>query len=140
MKEPVFRDGVGDVIGTVPDQRLWGRFGVLNKGGFLDHRSHSRSEDEFGRVQRSNQWEPHISILKRSAFSDVMHVGLYAHVAWTVGDLIGLALSQSSTTFRRLGEKKAAFETAVREALEPVAEDGELTALVEHAAILARRS
>lgn len=107
---------------------------------FQNVRRAFRREDEFGRVQRSNQWEPHISILKRSAFSDVMHVGFYGHVTWTVGDLIGLALSQSSTTLRRLGDKKAAFETAVREALEPVAEDGELTVLVEHAAILARRS
>ena len=55
----------------------------------------------------ASQWEPHVSILMRSAFSDVMHLGFYAHVTWTVDDLIGLALSQSSTTLRRLGEKKS---------------------------------
>ena len=115
-----------------PENAWWTTFQSLRKA--------FRHEDEFGKVQRSSQWEPHISILMRSAFSDLMHIGFYAHATWTVDDLIGLALSQSSTTIRRLGEKKSAFETAVREALEPVAVDGRLTALIEHSATLARRS
>jgi hypothetical protein len=75
----------------------------------------------------------------RSAFSDVVHIGFYAHVTWTIDDLIGLAFSQSSTTLRRLSDQKSAFETAVREALGPFAVDGRLTALIEHSAMVARR-
>ena len=97
------------------------------------------AQDDFWKERRSKDWEPHVSILMRSAFTDVTHIGYYEHRHWTVEDLIGLALSQSGTTSSRLGDKKAAFEQAVRDALAPLAVDGTLTGLVEHSATLARR-
>ncbi len=96
-------------------------------------------EGDVWKEHRDNDWEPHVSLLMRSAFSDVTHIGRYAHLSWTVDDLIGLALSHSGTTSRRLGNQQDAFKRAIREALEPLANGGRLTGLVEHAATLARR-
>jgi SAM-dependent methyltransferase len=97
------------------------------------------AKDDFWKERRSKDWEPHVSILMRSAFADVTHLGFYEHRQWTVEDLIGLALSQSGTTSGRLGDKMAAFEQAVRDALTPLADEGTLTGLVEHSATLGRR-
>lgn len=95
--------------------------------------------DACSKPHRSKDWEPHQSVLMRSPFADVSHIGFFSHLSWTVDDLIGLALSQSGTTSRRLGDRKIAFEQAMSDALTPFAGDGQLTALVEHTATIARR-
>ena len=98
------------------------------------------SKDDFWKERRSKDWEPHVSILMRSAFSDVTHIGFFEHRHWTVDGLIGLALSQSGTTEKRLADRKTEFERAIRDALLPLSDEGRLTSLVEHSATLARRA
>ena len=50
------------------------------------------------------------------------------------------ALSYSGSAPAVLGERRAAFEAAVMEAVSPFARDGELTEVVEFTALMGRRT
>jgi hypothetical protein len=90
-------------------------------------------------MPKSKTWEPDMSILMRSAFSDLHKVSLFSRHSWTIDDAIGLALSRSTTSNSKLGDAKAEFEAAMRKTLDPHLVDGRLWSLVEQMAIMARR-
>ena len=106
---------------------------------FLGIRHQFSSDDTFWKERRSPDWEPDVSVLMRSAFSEVTRLGFYNRRTWTIDSIVGLALSESATTCRQLGELKFEFEQTLRNELTPFATKGRLTSIVEHSAILARR-
>lgn len=69
----------------------------------------------------------HISIedwFRDSRFHKTDQVEVIESHAVTIPEMIGRALSMSTTSPEVLGERRSAFEAAMREALEPLAEDG----------------
>ena len=134
LEDLIAKDGViallSDQTYDAPENDWWVRFTEIcgdfgNANEFMPHRK---------------GWEPHVSLLMRSVFSDVQKFSLFAHHSWTIDDVLGLALSRSNMTDSKLGRRKAEFEAAMHEALAPYVTDGHLCSLVEQTAIMARRS
>jgi SAM-dependent methyltransferase len=96
--------------------------------------------DDFDTFRKSPQWEPHEAVLLRSPFARLEKFSIVEQRTSSIGDLISRALSQSSTTPEALGERRAAFETALRDGLLAVCPDGRFTEIMESAALLARRA
>lgn len=81
----------------------------------------------------------HGAVLARSAFS---LISTYAveHEDWIdVDHVVGQALTMSSTSPARLGERRAAFEAALRSAVAPFVEEGRLRRMLSFEATIARR-
>jgi SAM-dependent methyltransferase len=95
--------------------------------------------DAFDAFRRSPQWEPHDAVLLRSPFSRLERFGIVEKRASSIDGLISRALSQSSTTPEALGDKLAAFEKALRDALLAACPDGRFPEIMESVALLARR-
>lgn len=73
--------------------------------------------DDTGRPTRDRR--TYAEILVGSPFSDVEQITVEADRTWTVDELIGFAYSTSFASPLRIGSRRAAFEAAVRERLEP---------------------
>ena len=133
LDEMVADDGaivlLSDRMYEAPENDWWQRFTEIYDS--------FRNSDEF--MPHRKGWVPHVSVLIRSAFSDLQQFSLFAHHCWTIDDVIGLALSRSNMTGTKLGSRKELFEGAVREALAPFLVDDHLYSLVEQTAIMARR-
>lgn len=95
--------------------------------------------DEFDAFRRSPDWEPHEAVLLRSPFSRLEKFAVVEMRTASIDDLVSRALSQSSTTPEALGERRAAFETALRSGLLAICPDGRFTEILESVALLARR-
>lgn len=118
-------------VPAAPENAWWDQFVRI--------RVQFSANDAFWKERRSKEWVPNVSILARSAFSDVMHLGIYGHRVWTIEDVVGHLLSQSATTPRQLGGLKDEFEATLRRDLAPFTTEGRLSSLVEHSAVIARR-
>ncbi|MGI9502889.1 MAG: class I SAM-dependent methyltransferase [Geminicoccaceae bacterium] len=133
LEELIAEDGaivlLSDSMYDAPENEWWRRFTEI----FEDF----QNSDDF--MPRRKGWEPHVSLLIRSAFSDVQQFSLFAHHRWTVDDVIGLALSRSNMTDSKLGPKRDSFVAAVRQSLTPFVVDDHLCSLVEQTTIMARR-
>ena len=120
---------LSDHMIDAPENRWWPAFvSICTEFG---------KRDEF--MPKSKTWEPDVSILMRSAFSDLHKVSLFTRHSWTIDDAIGLALSRSTTSHSKLGGAKPQFEAAMRKTLDTYLIDGRLHSLVEQMAIMARR-
>jgi SAM-dependent methyltransferase len=83
--------------------------------------------------------EPHMIVALASPFSLVDTVGLVERRTLGVERAVSRALSYSGSSPAAMGERRAAFESAVREAVSPFAKDGLLSEVVEFTAYIARR-
>jgi ubiquinone/menaquinone biosynthesis C-methylase UbiE len=96
--------------------------------------------DAFYHWRKSEAWESHLSVLMRSAFSEVQRFSVYdLHVA-SLDELVARALSFSANSPSSLGEDgRAAYEAAIREKMMSLEPSGEFAEIVESVAIVARR-
>ncbi len=78
--------------------------------------------------------------LLRSPFAHLERVSTIVSRSLTVDDLIGRAFSMAGTSPRDLGDRRTAFEAAMRAALAPYATDGRVTETTEPQTLIARRS
>lgn len=99
--------------------------------------SPERSADSA--IRQSSEWPRHESILLRSTFNNLESIGIIRERNIGIDDLVGRALSMSTTSPQALGEKAGAFEAAARTALTEAAPDGKFTEIVESTALLAFR-
>jgi len=106
---------------------------------FRQIRAQFSSNDTFWTERRSENWVPNVAVLMQSAFSKVIHLGVYSRRFWTIESVIGHLLSQSATTPRQLGELRDEFESRLHQELAPFSTNGRLSSLIEQSAILARR-
>ncbi len=91
------------------------------------------------RWRREPGWIPHEAVLLASPFA---HVERYATIRRERIDLdhvVGRFFSMSSTSPKRLGDRRDAFERELRETLPSLARDGMFDGIVETQVILARR-
>lgn len=95
--------------------------------------------DDCARLRRSDDWEPHETVLLRSPFADLRRVAVFARHEWTYQAVLGNILSRSGNTEELLGERRAEMESALREALAPFG-PGPWQSLNEHSALIARRA
>jgi SAM-dependent methyltransferase len=97
--------------------------------------------DRMAQRQQSNPaWEQHETVLLRSPFPHVTLHGMTVARKLSADDIIGLALSKSSTSAEALGEQREAFERRLRVGLNKLAPDGLFNEIVEVRALVARRS
>jgi SAM-dependent methyltransferase len=89
--------------------------------------------------RRGPGWEPHDTVLARSAFSAIERLSVQQSRLTPIDALIGRAYSMSSTSPAALGDNRAAFEAELREALAPFATDGLVPEESCFEALLARR-
>jgi SAM-dependent methyltransferase len=96
--------------------------------------------DAFYHWRKSGAWEEHVSVLMRSAFSDVSRVSVFEPRTTPIEEVVARALSFSANSPSALGEEgRIAYETAVREAMLAISPSGVFPEIVESAAIIARR-
>jgi ubiquinone/menaquinone biosynthesis C-methylase UbiE len=104
-------------------------------------------ENEFGRQKafhvgaRDNpHFQSHESVLMNSGFSHLERTSVFISVPRTADDIIGLALSLSTSSPRTLGARKNEFEAKLRAALSALSPDGNFTEIAEMTALIATRS
>lgn len=90
-------------------------------------------------VKLAPDYRSEISLLLDSAFPRLMGVSEVIRRTITADEIVGLAFSLSTTSPERLGDKAAAFETELRDALRDIAPDGMFTEIAELNAVVARR-
>lgn len=96
--------------------------------------------DEFYRRRKSTDWEDHVSVLLRSAFSDVERISTFDVRTPSLEEILARALSFSANSPAALGEDgRAAYIAAVRERMLAVSPDQSFPEIVESVAIVARR-
>jgi SAM-dependent methyltransferase len=83
--------------------------------------------------------ERHEDVLVRSAFSSVSFHLFPAYRVWTADQLVGLALSSSSSTPALLGDNTAAFIAAAHERLLTVNTEGEFEEIAQIEVVIGRR-
>ncbi|MDR3516077.1 MAG: class I SAM-dependent methyltransferase [Azospirillaceae bacterium] len=98
------------------------------------------SDDDPIRQQRkAPSWQYHEAVLLRSPFERLERAAVIERRQTAVADLIDRALSMSSTSPQRLGDRTTALVDALQTLLAGVAVDGLLTEIVETSALIARR-
>lgn len=88
---------------------------------------------------RGSEGLAHEAYLFDSAFCELEGVSVFVRRALRVDDIIGRVLSLSLSSPEKLGDRQAAFEADLREALLAFAPDGRLSEIAEMKATLARR-
>ncbi|HEX4303802.1 MAG TPA: class I SAM-dependent methyltransferase [Rhizomicrobium sp.] len=103
--------------------------------------------DRYGRmdspnvaVKRQADYRSQVSLLLDSAFARLEGVSEVVRRTRSADEIVGLALSTSTMSPARLGERGAAFETELRAALAALSPDGVFTEIAELNALVARRS
>lgn len=94
--------------------------------------------DECNRARMSEAWESSEDVLARSAFSDMVQIGVVRRHWWTLDTLVGQITSRSATTPELLGERVEEMRRDIAAALEPFG-PGPWTTLNMHWALIARR-
>lgn len=129
----------GGAIGLFHDRRIssspdWRDLmeGIAEK--FSPERSQNRH------FRRSPDWAPHEEVLLQSRFSAVETIGRVLARDVTIDDLVGRAYSMSVTSPETLGDRREAFEEALRTALAAASPYGRFTEIVGVDAILAFRA
>ncbi len=92
------------------------------------------------RRERKHTEEPHEVVLLCSAFSSLERHGVIVTRRLRADDIVGRAYSSSTTSPAALGERRPAFEQALREGLARLSPTGEFSEFVEVDALIARRS
>jgi ubiquinone/menaquinone biosynthesis C-methylase UbiE len=96
--------------------------------------------DAFYHWRKSEAWESHLSVLMRSAFSEVERFSVYDLHGARLDEIVARALSFSANSPSSLGEDgRAAYEAAIREKMTSLEPGGEFAEIVESVAIIARR-
>ena len=116
-------------------------FGDCNWHGAFEElrRGHGRF-DEFYHWRKSDAWEDQVSVLLRSAFSEVERMSVFEVRTATLAEVVARALSFSANSPSALGEEgRAAYETAMRTRMLELSPQGEFPEIVETVAIIARR-
>jgi SAM-dependent methyltransferase len=93
-----------------------------------------------GATHRRPGWVRHEAVLLDSPFPHIEHFGVIERRRVTVETLVARALSMSSTAPARLGERAEAMAAELRAALAEAAAGGEVTEVVETAALVAWRA
>lgn len=96
-------------------------------------------EREAERRQRAIEREEERSILSRSAFSRTESHGVVVRRVLTPDEILGSVLSQSDTSPDALGDRRPAFEKALREGLVALSPEGTFAEVVEVTALIATR-
>jgi ubiquinone/menaquinone biosynthesis C-methylase UbiE len=81
----------------------------------------------------------HESVLLESPFPVLETAGVIVRRELTVEDIVGYAQSLSVTSVQTLGERAAAFEADLRQALAELSPDGQFVQIAEMKALIARR-
>jgi SAM-dependent methyltransferase len=92
------------------------------------------------RRERKKTEEPDELVLLRSAFFSLERHGVIVMRRLGADDIVGRAYASSTTSPAALGERRPAFEEALREGLAGLAPTGEFSEIVEVTALIARRS
>ncbi len=92
------------------------------------------------RRERRQREEPDEVVLLRSAFSSLERHGVIVRRRLDADDIVGRAYSSSTTSPDALGERRPAFERALREGLARLSPTGEFSEIVEVNVLIARRS
>ena len=102
-------------------------------------RKFGRDENEHVRERNGGhrRYEP---FLFASAFSELDWLSVTIRQTLDVDDIIGRALSMSTCSPERLGERQEAFAGQLRTALQELSPDGRFTEVAELVAVLARRA
>ena len=101
-----------------------------------------RAHEAPGSARRRHEepdWVPHEGVLLDSPFSRLEFISLIERRRTPVAALVDRALSMSSTSRARIGDRADALAEAVRETLAPFAVDGALTEVVDSRALIASR-
>jgi ubiquinone/menaquinone biosynthesis C-methylase UbiE len=97
-------------------------------------------DDEERKRRRSDAFLPHISVLLRSPFNRLEQFSVTTERNLTVDDLVERALSGSSTSRARLGERADAMISDLRVLAADLSSSGPLVEVVRSNALIARRS
>ena len=100
---------------------------------------YGRAEAPHVRRRRDPKQRGQQSVLLDSAFPRLAGLSEFIRRPITADDIVGLAFSQSVTAPDRLGERAAAFEADLRQALTELSPDGTFTEIAELRALVARR-
>ncbi len=92
------------------------------------------------RRERKQLEEPQEVVLLRSAFSSLERHGVIVTRRLDADAIVGRAYSSSTTSPDTLGERRPAFERALRAGLARLSPAGEFSEIVEVSALIARRS
>ncbi len=98
-----------------------------------DDADHRRERDAPG-------YRSHESVLLDSPFPVLTGHAVTVRRTLDADDIVGRALSRSTTSPERLGPRAAEFEAALRAQLEAASPDGRFTEIVELTALVARRA
>ncbi len=97
------------------------------------------ADDMHRSLRRSTDWIRHEAVLLDSAFNQLEAVGIIERRQTAVESLVERALSMSSTSRGKIGEKADALAQAIREAMTVHARNGAVVEVVESDALIARR-
>ncbi|HTU53299.1 MAG TPA: class I SAM-dependent methyltransferase [Acetobacteraceae bacterium] len=97
------------------------------------------SDDLVREQRRAGTWLPHESFLLASAFSRLERVSLIAERLSTTESLIDRALSMSSVSRARIGERADQLVEELGALLAEVAPEGTASEVIEWSALIARR-
>jgi SAM-dependent methyltransferase len=89
--------------------------------------------------RRSDDYRTHESYLLNSPFSRIERYGVIVRREVTADEVVGLALSLSTTAPQKLGDRREAFEDELRAALLQLSPDGRFTEIAEMSALIGHR-
>jgi len=92
-----------------------------------------------GFLRRGAGYAPTIALLLDSAFSALEMISVIERREMTTDRLVERAFSRSTTSREKLGEKSAAFEAEIRDAMAAIHPDGMFAEVVATQALIARR-
>jgi len=95
--------------------------------------------DDFAKSRQAGEVERHEIVLLASPFSRLERMAVTERRTLTLAGAATRALSFSSSSPEQLGDRRAAFEAAIREALAPFAVGEALTEIIEFSALIAKR-
>ncbi|MBV9512205.1 MAG: methyltransferase domain-containing protein [Caulobacteraceae bacterium] len=98
------------------------------------------SDDEDRRRRKSTAFAPHVSVLLASPFDRLERIGVIRRRALGLDDLIERALSLSSTSRARLGERTEAMIEELTATAKSWSADGLFTEVLTSNALIAQRS
>jgi SAM-dependent methyltransferase len=122
----------GDTHPNVPDNAWLADYRAL-----IDRYA---ADDLHRSLRRSPDWIRHEAVLLDSPFGQLETVGVIERRQTPVESLVDRALSMSSTSRGKIGEKVEELAQAIREAMTVHAHHGAVTEVIESEALIARRA
>ena len=96
-------------------------------------------DDPVRRLRRADSFTPHISVLLASSFNRLERISLIGRRTLTADSLVQRALSLSSTSRARLGDKADVMIAEIEAFTEAAQADGPLIEVLTSSALIARR-